>query len=80
MVKGGYLVDVTDKDRRKVNWEVVDNHVVEAEVEHEELSIRGFDFNLFDGYREGCVGDDVKEFTYLLMIINLWSRDWEEQL
>ena len=80
MVKGGYLVDVTDKDRRKVNWEVVDNHVVEEEVEHEELSIRGFDFNLFDEDREGCVGDDVKEFTYLLMIINLWSRDWEEQL
>ena len=29
-------------------------------VEREELGLRGFDFNLFDEDREGCVGYDVK--------------------
>ena len=59
------MVEVSEKDRRKVIWEVVDDHVVEEGVEHEELYLRGFDFNLFDEEREGCVGDDVKELTYL---------------
>ena len=60
MVKGGYSVEVADKDGKKVIWEVVDDHVVGEGVEHEELDLRGFDFNLFDEEREGCVGDDVK--------------------
>ena len=60
MVKGGYLVEVYDKDGKKVIWDVVNNHVVEEGVEHEDLGLRGFDFNLFNEDREGCVGDDVK--------------------
>ena len=42
LVNGGYSVDVTDKDRKKVIWEVVDDHVVEEGVEHKELGLRGF--------------------------------------
>ena len=38
------------------------------------------DFNSFDEEREVCVGDDVKELPYLLMIMKLWPGDWEEQL
>ena len=80
MVKGGYSVEVYDKDGNKVIWEVVDNHVVEEGVEHEELCLRGFDFNLFYEERVGCVGDNVKELPYLLMIMKLWPGDWEDQL
>ena len=29
-VKGGYLVEVSDKERKKIIWEVVDDHVVEV--------------------------------------------------
>ena len=60
MVKGGYLVDVADKDEKKLIMEVVDDHVVEERVEHEELDIKGFDFNLFDEEKERYVGDDMK--------------------
>ena len=80
LVKGGYLVEVADKDGKKVIWEVVDDHVVEQGVEHEEIGLRGFDFNLFDEERQGCVGGDVKELLYFLMILKLWPGDLEEQL
>ena len=59
MVKGGYSVEVYDKERKKLIWEVVDYHMVEEGVEHEEIRLRGFDFNLFDEERERCVGEDV---------------------
>ena len=54
--------------------------MVEERVEHEELGPRGFDFNLFNEEREGCVGYDVKELPYLLMIMKLWPGYWEDQL
>ena len=54
--------------------------MVDEGVEHEELGLQGFNFNLFDEKREGCVGEDVKELPYLLMIIKLWPGDWEDQL
>ena len=77
MVKGGYLVEFYDKNRNKVIWEVVDDHMVDEGVEHLELGLRGFGFNLFDEEREGCVGDDVKELTCLLMLMKLWPGDLE---
>ena len=76
MVKGGYSVEFSEKDGKKVIWKVVDNHVVEEGVEHEELGLRGFDFNLFDEEMEGSVGYDVKELTSLLMLMTLWLGDW----
>ena len=51
LVKGGYLVEVSDKDGKEVIWEVVDDHLVEEGVEHEELGLRGFGFNLFNEER-----------------------------
>ena len=77
---GGYSVEVSDKDRRKAIWDVVDDHVVGQGVEHEELGLRGFDYNLFDEEREGYVGGDVKQLSYLLMLMNLWNGDWQGQL
>ena len=49
--------------------------MVEEGVRHEELCLRGFELYLFDEEREGCVGDDVKELSYLLMIMMLWLGD-----
>ena len=75
MLKGGYSVEVYYKDGKRVIWKVVDDHVVEEGVEHEEIGPRGFDFNLFDEDREWCVGEDVKELPYLLMIMKSWPGD-----
>ena len=74
------MVGIRLRFMKKVIWEVVDDHVVEEGVEHEELGLRGFDFNLFNEYREGCVGDNEKELPYLLVLMKLWPGDWEEQL
>ena len=35
LVKGGYSVEVTNKDSNKAIWEVVDDHVDEEGVDHE---------------------------------------------
>ena len=51
MVKGGYSVEVADKETKKIIWEVIDDHVVEEGVGHKDLGIRGFDFNLLDEER-----------------------------
>ena len=67
LIKGGCYIEVSDKDGKKLIWYVVNDHVVDEGVEHQELHIRGFDFNLFDEEREGCFGDDAKELPYLLM-------------
>ena len=45
LVKGGYFVEVSYKERNKVILEFVNEHVVEEGVEHEELGLRCFDFN-----------------------------------
>ena len=42
MVKGVYSVEVSEKDENKVIWEVVDDHMVEEGVGHEEIGLRGF--------------------------------------
>ena len=80
MVKGGYSVEVSDKDRKKVILDIVDDRLVEEGIDHEEIGLRGFDFNLFNEERKGCVGDDVKELPYLLILMKLWLGGWREQL
>ena len=80
LVKGGYSVEVSDKYRKKVIWEVVDDHLVEGGVEHEEICLLCFSFNLFYERREECVGVDVKELPYWLMLMKSWNGDWEEQI
>ena len=41
LVKSGNLVEVSDKDGKKVIWDVTDDHVVEEGVEHEKLGLQG---------------------------------------
>ena len=49
--------------------------MVEKGVEIEEIGLQGFDYNLFDEEREGCVGNDLNDLTYLLKLIKLWPGD-----
>ena len=57
LVKGKYLVEVVGHDNKKVIWEVVGYHVVEEPCDHEDIGLRGFDFNIFDEDEEGgCEG------------------------
>ena len=43
-------MEVVDRDRNKVIWELVGNHVVEEETHHDEIGLKWFNYNLFDGY------------------------------
>ena len=40
LIKGRYSVEVSDKDGKKVIWDVTDDHVVEEGVEHEKLGLQ----------------------------------------
>ena len=40
-------------DKKKVLWDVVDDHVLEEPTDHEEIGLQGFDFNSFDEDEEG---------------------------
>ena len=48
-------MEVVGHDKKKVLWEVVDDHVVEEPSDHEDIGLRGFDFNIFGEYEEGVV-------------------------
>ena len=80
LVKGGYSVKVVVHYRNKVIWEAVNNNVVEEPTDHEEIVLRGFDFNLFDKDEKGVGREGSSEFTYLLMVIKLWPGNWKTQL
>ena len=80
LLMGGYQVEDYDNDMRNLIWQVVDDHVVEVRVEHKELGLQGFYFNLFGEERQGCVADNVRQLPYLLMIVKLCTGDWEEQI
>ena len=39
--------------KKKVLWEVVDDHVVEEPTDHDEIGLWGFDSNVFDRDKKG---------------------------
>ena len=80
LVKGGYSVEVVGNDKKKVLWEVVDDHVLEEPTDHEEIGLRGFDFNYFDEDEEGVVREGSSDFPYLPMLINIFPGYWKNQL
>ena len=77
-MKGKYSVEVVGHDKKKVLWEVVDDHVVEEPSDHEDIGLWGSDFNIFDEDEEGVVREGSSE-PYLLMLIKLWPADWISQ-
>ena len=66
--------------KKKVLWEVVNDHVVEEPTNHEEIGLRGFGFNLFNEDEEGVVREGSSDFQYLLMLIKLRTGNWKAQL
>ena len=42
-----YLVEVIGSDGKNFFWGVVDNHVIEDEIYHDEIGLQGFYFSLF---------------------------------
>ena len=79
LVQGGYFVEVFGHDKNKFIWEVVDDHVVEYLTDHEEMGLRGCDFNVFNHYEEGVVRDGSSEFPCLLMLMNICTVNWKTQ-
>ena len=57
-----------------------ENHFVEEPTDNEEIGLRGFDFDFFDEDEEGVVREGYSEFPYLLMLINIWTGNWNTQL
>ena len=78
-MKCKYLVEVLGHDKKKVIWEVVGDHAVEEPSYHEDIGLRGFDFNIFDEDKEGVVREGCSEL-YLEMLIKLWPGDWIDKL
>ena len=54
-MKDGYSVYFFGCGGNKVLWEVVDHHVVEKVNYHDEIGLRGFDYNFFMKTRMGLV-------------------------
>ena len=48
-------MEVSVHEKKKVLWEVVNDHVVEEPTDHEDIGLRGFDFNFFEKDEEGVV-------------------------
>ena len=40
-MKGKYSVEVVGHDKKKVLWEVVDDHVIEEPSDHKDIGLRG---------------------------------------
>ena len=58
LVKGKYSVEVVGHNKKKVRWEVVGDHAVEEPYDHEDIGLRGFDFNIFGEDEEGVVREE----------------------
>ena len=48
--------------------------------EVDEIGLQGLDFILFDGDEEGVVIDGLSCYPYLIMLIKIWTRNWESHL
>ena len=53
--------------------------MVEEPSDHEDIGLRGFDFNIFDEDEEGVVREEYNG-PYLKILIKLWPGDWIDQL
>ena len=80
LVKGAYLLEVVGHDKKKVLWEVVNDHVIEEPTDHEEIGLRGFDLDVFNEDEEGVVREGSSEFPYILMLIKICPGNWISQL
>ena len=66
-------MEVFGSDGKKVFWEVVDNHVVEDETDHNNIGLWRFDFSFFYKDKKGVGIEGSSDFPYLFMLIKLWT-------
>ena len=59
---------------------MVYNHVIEEENDHDEIGLRGFDFNLFDSYKEGVDRERLINYPYLFILVKLFNGYWNNHL
>ena len=58
IIKGGYYVEVSGSDGKKVIWELVDDNVVDEGKDHAEIGIQVFDFNFLTNTRKVLLEKD----------------------
>ena len=80
LIKGRHLVEIFVHEGNKVLWEVAGDHVVEEATDHDEIGLRGLDFNLFDEDEKGLGREGSSEFPYLIMLIEICPGYWKTQL
>ena len=73
-------MEVVGRDKKKVLWGVVNDHVLEDPTDNEEIGLRGFDFNVFDEDEEGVVREGSSDFPYLLLLIKIFPGNWNNHL
>ena len=56
---------------------MVDDHVLEEETDHDEIGLRGFNFNLFGEEEKQVTREGYSEFPYLLRLIKIWPGYWK---
>ena len=59
---------------------MVEDHLVEDTTDHDEIGLQRFDFDFFEEDEKGVGREGSIEFPYLLILIKLWSRNWNTQL
>ena len=64
-------MEVSGSEGKKVLWEVVENRFVEKGKDHDEIGLRGFDFNLFGKDEEGFVREGFSEYPCLLILMKI---------
>ena len=73
-------MNVVGRDRKKVLWEVVVDHVVGEATDNDEIGLRGFDFNVFGKDKKRVGREGSSAFPYVLMLVNIWPGYWKTQL
>ena len=48
-------MEVVENDKKRVLWGFVNDHVIEYPTYHEEIGLRGFDFNFLTNIRRGLL-------------------------
>ena len=59
---------------------MVDDHVIEEGNNRDEIGLQGFDFNCFGEDKEGVGREGLSEYPYLLILMEIWHRDWKNHL
>ena len=80
LIKGVYYVEVSGYGGKLVTWEVVEYHVTEEGQDHDEIGLQGFDFGFFTKTGRGVVIEGLRQYPYLMMVMNIWTGNQKNQL